>query len=321
MASSNVGDTSLNYAVPSDGGGLYYVRVWDRDSTRGLLSQYLLSVDLADTIAPEITSTSLPELGSTSAAVWTDHIRLFGGFDRIAQRRSNLDLRTSGNDGLFDTQDDVVYQLTHTDYSSGLETTYFISDGPLQAAEYWFTASTGLTDRVGNPLSESFVQSFTVEDVPGFILEDRSNNSQSLATSLSLEPSDVTDGTFLGSVAEGLGETRTTLPVVTSMRMAILTWRRPITAHTTSVVFGQGDGWLQPEVVSITVGTNPIAVAVDLNGDGHQDLAVANYSSNNVSILEGQGDGTFVASDTVSVGAQPYQVIAKDLNRDGSWTW
>ena len=141
--------------------------------------------------------------------------------------------------------------------------------------------------------------------MPGFILEDRSNNSQSLATSLSLEPSDVRTARFWAPVAEGLGETRTTLPVVTSMRMAILTWRRPITAATPRVwFFGEGDGWLQPEVVSITVGTNPIAVAVgDLHGDGHQDLAVANYSSNNVSILEGQGDGTFVASDTVSVGA------------------
>ena len=67
---------SLNYAVPSDGGGLYYVRVWDRDSTRGLLSQYLLSVDLADTIAPEITSTSLPELGSTSAEIVWDRFTL-----------------------------------------------------------------------------------------------------------------------------------------------------------------------------------------------------------------------------------------------------
>lgn len=45
-----------------------------------------------------------------------------------------------------------------------------------------------------------------------------------------------------------------------------------------------------------TVGTNPQAVAVaDFNGDGIPDLAVVNTSSNSVSILLGNGDGTFTA--------------------------
>jgi hypothetical protein len=35
-----------------------------------------------------------------------------------------------------------------------------------------------------------------------------------------------------------------------------------------------------------------IAVA-DFNGDGHLDLAVANQLTNNVSVLLGNGDGTF----------------------------
>jgi hypothetical protein len=42
------------------------------------------------------------------------------------------------------------------------------------------------------------------------------------------------------------------------------------------------------------VGTNPTAaVAGDFNGDGKLDLAVANGRSANVSVLLGNGDGTF----------------------------
>src|ERR1700687_1415547 len=46
-------------------------------------------------------------------------------------------------------------------------------------------------------------------------------------------------------------------------------------------------------------GINPISVAVgDFNGDGVQDLAVANLNSDNVSVLLGNGDGSFqVARD------------------------
>src|SRR5262249_3989943 len=63
---------------------------------------------------------------------------------------------------------------------------------------------------------------------------------------------------------------------------------------------------------------HPQSVAVgDLNGDGVPDLAVANSSSNNVSILLGKGDGTFAASKSVSVRGQPTSVAAGDLNGDG----
>ncbi len=65
-------------------------------------------------------------------------------------------------------------------------------------------------------------------------------------------------------------------------------------------------------------GSHPSIVAVrDLNGDGHPDLAVADYRSNTVSILLGNGDGTFAAATTVTVGSSPSSVILVDLNGDG----
>jgi uncharacterized repeat protein (TIGR01451 family) len=67
------------------------------------------------------------------------------------------------------------------------------------------------------------------------------------------------------------------------------------------------------------VGTSPSAVVVgDFNGDGKLDLAVVNSGSNNVSILLGNGDGTFQAAKNFDVGgADPTSIAVADLNRDG----
>src|SRR3989454_11466386 len=66
------------------------------------------------------------------------------------------------------------------------------------------------------------------------------------------------------------------------------------------------------------VGFNPASVAVgDFNGDGKRDLAVANYNSSTVSVLLGNGNGTFQPAVTLAVGANPLAVAVGDFNRDG----
>ena len=65
-------------------------------------------------------------------------------------------------------------------------------------------------------------------------------------------------------------------------------------------------------------GFAPLSVAVgDFNGDGVEDLAVANHSSNNVSVLLGNGDGSFQAALDFGAGSSPRSVAVGDFNGDG----
>jgi FG-GAP-like repeat len=69
-------------------------------------------------------------------------------------------------------------------------------------------------------------------------------------------------------------------------------------SDTVAVLLGNGDGTFQPHIDSPGVGVRSIATG-DLNGDGKLDLAVTitnfSYSSSTVSIMLGNGDGTFQA--------------------------
>src|SRR5207249_4183324 len=74
-----------------------------------------------------------------------------------------------------------------------------------------------------------------------------------------------------------------------------------------------------PAAVIYAVGSTPLFAAVaDFNGDDRQDLAVANSATNNVSILLGNGDGTFQAATNYGVGAVPFAVTVEDFNGDGT---
>lgn len=74
-------------------------------------------------------------------------------------------------------------------------------------------------------------------------------------------------------------------------------------------------------VNNYSVGNGPTAVAVaDLNGDGKPDLVSANHGSNSVSVLLGNGDGTFQAARNFNAGnsALTFGVAVGDFNGDGN---
>jgi hypothetical protein len=97
--------------------------------------------------------------------------------------------------------------------------------------------------------------------------------------------------------------------------------------NTVSVLFNTGNGNFGPKVI-FEVGsgleTNPSAVvAVDLDGTGKPDLAVANAASNTVSVLLATGIGpgndtkAFALKLSPKTGAGPDSIVTADVNGDG----
>ena len=89
------------------------------------------------------------------------------------------------------------------------------------------------------------------------------------------------------------------------------------------VLLGDGAGGFAQNCpdgcVSFPVGNNPGAlVAADINKDGNLDVVVTNHDSNTISILPGNGDGTFQPQSVLSTGTAPTGIAAGDFNNDGA---
>ena len=100
-------------------------------------------------------------------------------------------------------------------------------------------------------------------------------------------------------------------------------------SESVSVRLGQGNGTFE-DVTSYTLrnwfvtGEAPSGVAVaDFDGDGNLDIITSNVgdgtTQSTVSLLLGNGDGTYQAPTDVYVGVDPQFVYVGDLNEDGNW--
>jgi hypothetical protein len=90
-----------------------------------------------------------------------------------------------------------------------------------------------------------------------------------------------------------------------------------------AVVLGNGDGTFQNPPLVYSAGLLPAAVvALDVNGDGKPDLAVAGgygvTSYYSLTTLVNRGDGTFPNSVTFPVLQFPYSAVTGDFNGDGN---
>lgn len=91
-------------------------------------------------------------------------------------------------------------------------------------------------------------------------------------------------------------------------------------SHSVSLLIGNGDGTFQPARTFPLIGTAFPAYGLigDFNGDGNWDLATANWGTNNVSILLGDGNGGFSGPTNFPVGGMPRVLVGADFNGDGN---
>jgi len=96
-----------------------------------------------------------------------------------------------------------------------------------------------------------------------------------------------------------------------------------VTPKAIAILMNNGDGTFQTATYS-SAGNGIVGLAAaDFNGDGKLDLAVANQGthleqkSGSVSILLGNGDGTFYQTTYLATVATPAAIQAADLNGDG----
>lgn len=128
------------------------------------------------------------------------------------------------------------------------------------------------------------------------------------------------------AIAAGFIDGNTNLDLVVTDLTGDIVW----------VILGNGDGTFQttgisPIAIALPFGTGPAAVAIgDFNGDTFADLAVVNVgvvddscsvfqsaNANKVTILLGDGLGTFGAPTTYPVGSNPRAIAVGDFNKNG----
>ena len=88
----------------------------------------------------------------------------------------------------------------------------------------------------------------------------------------------------------------------------------------TYIIFGFGDGKLGFTISEFNtgVGNGRGVDTADFNHDGHPDFVRAAYSSGQITLYLGKGDGTFTSAGVVAdSGIDPYGLSATDFNNDG----
>ena len=95
-------------------------------------------------------------------------------------------------------------------------------------------------------------------------------------------------------------------------------------SNNVTILLGNGDGTFteEPTESPISVGDTPLSIAVGFfDQDSNLDMAVANGASNNVTILLGNGDGTFTEEPTespISVGDTPLSIAVGFFDQDSN---
>jgi hypothetical protein len=202
--------------------------------------------------------------------------------------------------------------------TSGYDNTVTVLEGDGKGS---FTPFLGSPIQVGNYPEAIKIGDFNNDGIQDLAVANANDNNISILLGNG-------DGTFTGAsgspVNTGIGNFPFFIAVADfnndgNLDLAVVNGRD----NSVSFLEGNGDGTFTPFAGSPFIfpnnaGSSPI-VAADFNRDGKVDLAVANFNVNNVYILLGNGDGTFTlpAQPPITVGPNPFAMVALDYNGDG----
>ena len=265
-------------------------------------------------------------VGSSSMCVVPADINADGKVDLVVPAGNTLAVLFGNGDGTF-----------------GGAVGYVAGDNPAYAAVADFNGDNRADLAVANPNGSKVSVSLGIFSSQGSALPtatglapspNPSQYGQAVTLTAQVSPSDATgaveflDGvTVLGSAplnASGIAQFSTTLLAsgIRSLR-AIYSgvsgaWKSSQSAVVSQVVNQPAASVGFPQMASYITGIWPYSVAAgDFNGDGKPDLAVANYGGQSVSVLPGNGDGTFGSAVTYALPGQANFVAVADFNGDG----
>jgi subtilisin family serine protease/Tol biopolymer transport system component len=246
-------------------------------------------------------------------------IRLNDGLGGFLPEEIDIDLGTAGAGptslvvGQFDDDERIDVALT-ANFTGNV--TILLNFDPVSKT----FASTAYVE-VGDEPLDIAAGDFTGNGKADLVVVNKADNTVQLLTNngsgvFTAGPGVPTGGRNSGSIVVGnfTGDASLDVAVV---HASPLTTATPFGGMT--VLRGNGSGGLTRMPEYYTVGATPTdSVVGDFNGDGRQDIAISNFSSNSISILLGQADGTFrVQTAILGTASGAFDITAADIDNDG----
>ncbi|MGA2653308.1 MAG: FG-GAP-like repeat-containing protein [Terracidiphilus sp.] len=210
-----------------------------------------------------------------------------------------------------DFNEDGIPDLAVANYGDGT-VTILLGNGNgtfTQAANSPLTVGSGPSSIAAADFNGDGIPDLAVANVSGNTISILLGNGDGTFTQAANSPLTVGNGPLSVAVGDFNGNGIPDLAVANAIDSTVM------------ILMGNGDGtFAQATNSPVPVGAEPSSIVVaDFNGDGVPDLAVANYGSNTLTILLGNGGGTFTqaANSPVTVGSGSISVAAGDFNGDG----
>ncbi len=282
--------TSLGYNLSSDDGGGFLTATGDQINTDPMLGPLQDNGGPTFTHAPLCGSPAIDK-GKNFGASATDQRGLLRTFDQFAIANA-----TDGTDvGAFEVQEACLPPCSGINFTQPAGSPVGAGTTPISVAVGDFNGD-GTNDLAVANLNSGNVTILLGDGNGGF------TNALGSPVGAGIGPQSVAVGDFDGDDMSDLAVAN-------------------FDSGNVTILLGDGSGgFSQPAGSPVGAGSFPYSVAVgDFNSDDKPDLAVANFSSGNVTILLGDGNGGFSqpAGSPVGAGVGPQSVAVGDFDGDG----